>query len=65
MGDWGVHDRKTGERGRETNFAQAWQRALKMLSICHSQLAACFQRAKEKSCVFHVRSLLYQIPPRH
>lgn len=70
MGDLVVHDRETGERGRETNFAQAWQRALKMLSICHSQLAACFQRAKrrrrrKKKLRFLVRSVLYLIPPHH
>lgn len=35
----------------------------KMLSICHTQLAACFQGAEEKGLCFYVRSVLYLIPP--
>lgn len=53
-GGFGVRDRKTGERGRERFFFfyKPGKGHCKMLSICQTQLAACFQREEGRKLVF-------------
>lgn len=65
MGDLGVHDRETGERGRETNFAEAWQRALQNALNLSYTIGCMLLESRGKRLCFHVRSVLYLIPPHH